>query len=142
MRGAGPWYQYNGPTAQDVRDDIQNSFEAREKLFNCIILSKYIDRIVPVTRNDFGSWRGYASFRMKEKLIKRIELLYDEEIARNKKIARNKINKFIMNSCWVQDMLYRPPTENKPAGRMYAAVETHFNQMVSENIPKQYLTEI
>ena len=74
---------------------------------------------------------------MKEKLIKRIELLYDEEI------SRKKINKFIMNSAWVQDMLYRPPTENKPAGRMYAAVETHFNQMVSnENISKQSLTEI
>ena len=133
---SGPWYECSGPNAEDVRDDILNSFEAREKLFNCIILSKYIDRIVPITRNDFGSWRGYASFRMKEKLIKRIELLYDEEI------ARKKINKFIMNSAWVQDMLYRPPTESKPAGRMYAAVKTHFNQMVSENIPKQSLSEI
>jgi hypothetical protein len=133
---SGPWYECSGPNAEDVRDDILNSFEAREKLFNCIILSKYIDRIVPITRNDFGSWRGYTSFRMKEKLIKRIELLYDEEI------SRKKINKFIMNSAWVQDMLYRPPTESKPAGRMYAAVETHFNQMVSENIPKQCLTEI
>ena len=134
---SGPWYECNGPNAEDVRDDILNSFEAREKLFNCIILSKYIDRIVPITRNDFGSWRGYTSFRMKEKLIKRIELLYDEEI------SRKKINKFIMNSAWVQDMLYRPPTESKPAGRMYAAVETHFNQMVSnENISKQSLTEI
>ena len=99
-------------------------------------MSKYIDRIVPITRNDFGSWRGYASFRMKEKLIKRIELLYDEEI------ARNKINKFIMNSTWVQDMLYRPPTDTKPAGRMYGSVQSHFNQMVSENTPKQSLTEI
>lgn len=134
---SGPRYECSGPNAEDVRHDIQNSFEAREKLFNCRILSKYIDRIVPITRNDFGSWRGYASFRTKEKLIKRIELLYDEEI------ARNKINKFIMNSPWVQDMLYRPPTESTPAGRMYAAVKTHFNQMVSsENIPKQSLTEI
>jgi hypothetical protein len=133
---SGPWYQCSGPNAEDVRHDIQNSFEAREKLFNCIILSKYIDRIVPITRNDFGSWRGYASFRMKEKLIKRIELLYDEEI------ARNKINKFIMNSPWVQDMLYRPPTDTKPAGRMYGSVQSHFNQMVSENTPKQSLTEI
>ena len=136
MRGAGPWYECGGPNAEDVRDDIQNSFEAREKLFNFRILSKYIDRIVPITRNDFGSWRGYASFRMKEKLIKRIELLYDEEI------ARNKINKFIMNSPWVQDMLYRPPTDTKPAGRMYAAVETHYNQIVSENTPKQSLFEV
>jgi hypothetical protein len=133
---SGPWYECSGPNAEDVRHDIQNSFEAREKLFNCRILSKYIDRIVPITRNDFGSWRGYASFRMKEKLIKRIELLYDEEI------ARNKINKFIMNSPWVQDMLYRPPTDTKPAGRMYAAVETHYNQIVSENTPKQSLFEV
>lgn len=134
---SGPWYECSGPNAEDVRDDILNSFEARKKLFNFRILSKYIDRIVPITRNDFGSWRGYTSFRMKEKLIKRIELLYDEEI------SRKKINKFIMNSAWVQDMLYRPPTESKPAGRMYAAVETHFNQMVSnENISKQYPPEI
>ena len=133
----GPWYECSGPNAEDVRHDIQTSFEARKKLFNCIILQKYIDRIVPITRNDFGSWRGYASFRMKEKLIKRIELLYDEEI------SRKKINKFIMNSAWVQDMLYRPPTETKPAGRMYTTVETHFNQMISnENIPKQSLSEI
>lgn len=130
------WYECSGPDAEDVRHDIQNSFEAREKLFNCRILSKYIDRIVPITRNDFGSWRGYASFRTKEKLIKRIELLYDEEI------ARNKINKFIMNSPWVQDMLYRPSTETKPAGRMYTTVETHFNQIVSENTPKQSLFEV
>ena len=133
---SGPWYECSGPNAEDVRHDIQNSFEAREKLFNCRILSKYIDRIVPITRNDFGSWRGYASFRMKEKLIKRIELLYDEEI------ARKKINKFIMNSPCVQDMLYRPPTDTKPAGRMYAAVETHYNQIVSENTPKQSLFEV
>ena len=134
---SGPWYECSGPNAEDVRHDIQNSFEAREKLFNCRILSKYIDRIVPITRNDFGSWRGYASFRTKEKLIKRIELLYDEEI------ARNKINKFIMNSPWVQDMLYRPPTDTKPEGRMYNTVETHFNQMAnSENTPKQSLFEV
>ena len=133
---SGPWYECSGPNAEDVRHDIQNSFEAREKLFNCRILSKYIDRFVPITRNDFGSWRGYASFRMKEKLIKRIELLYDEEI------ARNKINKFIMNSPWVQDMLYRPPTETKHAGRMYTTVETHYNQIVSENTPKQSLFEV
>jgi hypothetical protein len=40
-------------------------------------------------------------------------------------------------------MLYRPLTETTPAGRMYTAVETHFNQLVSnENIPKQSLFEI
>ena len=134
MRGAGPWYECGGPNAEDVRDDILNSFEVRKKLFNCIILSKYIDRIVPITRNDFGSWRAYTSFRMKEKLIKRIELLYDEEI------SRKKINKFIMNSAWVQDMLYRPPTESKPAGRMYATVETHFNQSLSVSSPRARLS--
>ena len=47
-----------------------------------------------------------------------------------------------MNSPWVQDMLYRPPTDTKPAGRMYGSVQSHFNQMVSENTPKQSLTEI
>ena len=47
-----------------------------------------------------------------------------------------------MNSPWVQDMLYRPPTETKPAGRMYTTVETHYNQIVSENTPKQSLFEV
>ena len=62
---------------------------------------------------------------------------------KGEKIARNKINHFIINSSWVQDMLYRPATKTKPAGRMYNAVETHFNRMVSsENTPKQSLFEI
>ena len=28
---SGPWYECSGPNAEDVRDDIQNSFEARKK---------------------------------------------------------------------------------------------------------------
>ena len=57
-------------------------------------------------------------------------------------IARNKINKFIINSPWIQGILYRPPTETQKAGRMYKTVESHFNRLSNENTSKQSLFEI
>ena len=65
--------------------------------------------------NGWGSYRGYYTFThhdlMKE-INKKLQLITED-------IARNKINQFIMNSHLVQDILYRPPTDTKPAGRMY-----------------------
>ena len=56
--------------------------------------------------------------------------------------ARNKINKFVMNSPWIQDMLYRPPTEDKPVGRMYHIVQERFTSLYNESKPKQSHPEI
>ena len=115
------WYEEQGPSAEDVRDEIQTFFE--DKKYDMVEIQKCTDRIVPMTRNDFGSYRGYQSSRMKEKLIKIITHLY----------ARNKIAAFI--EPWVQDILYRPPTENQAAGLRYKGVEEHFNSISNVNRP-------
>lgn len=107
------FYEELGPSAEDVRYEIQDFFE--KKKYDMVEIQKYIDRIVPMTRNDFGSYRGYQSFGMKKKLIQIIKELY----------ARAKIAAFI--EPWVQDMLHRPPTETQSTGLRYKSTEEHFN---------------
>ena len=113
----GPWYEQSGPSAEEVRDDIRESFWKKEKNFNCIVIDNCIDRIIPKMRNDFGSWRGYRCFQIKENLINQIELLYDD--------AMHKTAKFL-DKYWIQDRLYRPPTETQSAGLRYHAVKNSF----------------
>jgi hypothetical protein len=73
-----PSYQACGPDAYEVRDNIERHF--LNTPYNSFVLLKCIDRIVPITRNDFGSWRGYVSFRIEEKLINQIKNLYNKKI--------------------------------------------------------------
>ena len=124
----GPWYEQSGPSAEEVRDDIRESFWKKEKNFNCIVIDNCIDRIIPKTRNGFGSWRGYRCFKIKENLMDQIKLLYDD--------VMHKIAKFL-DKYWIQDRLYRPPTETQSAGLRYYTVKTHFTQTCNECKPTQ-----
>jgi hypothetical protein len=80
----GPWYESQGPCASQVRQDvfkyITNNFYNEEELTpqRNIIIRKVILQIIPDTRNDFGSYRGYATFNVPKnlsfKVIKEIEI--------------------------------------------------------------------
>jgi len=70
----GPWYEYQGPTAEYVRKDVLSYLniikvgnvefeEEKQKIIKDSIL-----KIIPDSRNDFGSFRGYASFNVKREL--------------------------------------------------------------------------
>jgi len=142
---SGAWYEEQGPTTDEVR----------EKLTAVYLMPKYTYRLVKLTtikniinnvisaeekqHGGWGSYRGYYTFTHNN-LIKAINKQVQRVMEKN---ARNKINHFIMNSYWVQDLLYRPPTKNRAAGRMYTSVQSHFKELVNdENTPKLRLSEI
>ena len=74
----GPWYESQGPNAEQVRKDvlsyintIQVGKDTYQKEKNDII-RKAIMKIIPDTRNDFGSYRGYATFHLKTELANEV----------------------------------------------------------------------
>ena len=79
---AGPWYEYEGPTVKYVRDDVKKyitntlnyKINTPQKKS---ILDDAILKILPDDRNDFGSWRGYATFGVKTNIAVRVLLEYD-----------------------------------------------------------------
>ena len=84
-------------------------------LVSLTAIKKVINNVISVEEkkyNGWGSYRGYYT-STHHNLIKEINGKLQPII---EEFARNKINKFIMNSPWVQGMLYRPPTNTKPAG--------------------------
>ena len=77
---SGPWFHVEGPDADYVRTEVENIIRTKEKNLNMDILNKYIDKIIPYERYDFGSWRGYNNDRLGTRLSKQIKALYDKEI--------------------------------------------------------------
>ena len=81
---SGPWYESQGPCASQVRQDVYkyiiNNFYNEDELTpqRNKIIRKVILQIIPDTRNDFGSYRGYATFNVPKDLsfesIKEIEI--------------------------------------------------------------------
>ena len=71
---SGPWYETGGPNAEYVRKDVlyylniikvgKVEFEEEKQK----IIKDSILKIIPDSRNDFGSFRGYASFNVKREL--------------------------------------------------------------------------
>lgn len=91
---SGPWYECAGPTAQEVRKDVYKYISSivigrvqyqKEK---DKIIQESLHNIIPDTRNDFGSWRGYATFgvmkELAELVIKDVRLKYSMFILRKK----------------------------------------------------------
>lgn len=80
----GPWYQSQGPCASQVRQDVYkyiiNNFYNEDELTpqRNKIIRKVIFQIIPDTRDNFGSYRGYATFNVPKNLsfevIKEIEI--------------------------------------------------------------------
>ena len=70
----GPWYECAGPTASEVRKDVLKELniikvnpEVSDKEKDDII-QRVLLEVIPDSRKDFGSWRGYATFGLKKKL--------------------------------------------------------------------------
>lgn len=104
---SGPWYESQGPCASQVRQDvfkyITKNFYNEEELtpIRNKIIHKVIFQIIPDTRNDFGSYRGYATFNVPKNLsfevIKEIEI-QDKAIS----ILNDKLTPYL------QHHLYKP----------------------------------
>ena len=82
----GPWYQCRGPDVIYVRKNVSEildkftDLEKYQKLGNEFLQLKknVIKEVIPDDRNDFGSYRGYATFGMGRTLAEEIhqKLLY------------------------------------------------------------------
>lgn len=90
----GPWYECQGPTAEQVREDVLKYISIKKKGKDLYekekdkIINDTLMEIIPDSRQDFGSWRGYATFGMKvelaNKVIKEIRLKYAKLILQKK----------------------------------------------------------
>ena len=65
---SGPWYECQGPSAAEVRKDVygyitsSNIGRVKYQKEKDKIIQESLHKIIPDSRNDFGSWRGYATF--------------------------------------------------------------------------------
>ena len=75
----GPWYECSGPTARQVREDVlkhiniiktgSDEYENEKDK----IIHEALFEIIPDSRNDFGSWRGYSTFGVKNELANEVK---------------------------------------------------------------------
>ena len=90
----GPWYENQGPNAEQVREDVlkyinvvNKGNDLYEKEKDKIIKDTLI-KVIPDSRNDFGSYRGYATFGVKveiaNEVIKEVRLEYAKLILQKK----------------------------------------------------------
>ena len=108
----GPWYECSGPDVKHVRQNVSEildkftDLQKYQKLGNEYLLLKknIIEEIIPDDRNDFGSFRGYASFGMERRLAEEIhqKLLYQCKVIEANKVLKNKLVPVII------DRYYRP----------------------------------
>ena len=101
---SGPWYECQGPSANQVREDVLNHINIVNKNKDNYEKDKIIEdamlKIIPDSRNDFGSWRGYATFGVKAEIAKEVI----KEIQRNYALLTIK-KKF---TPYVLHYLYKP----------------------------------
>ena len=70
----GPWYEQAGPTAAEVRVDVLKELnivkvdEKESDKDKDEIIQRVLMEVIPDSKKDFGSWRGYVSFGLKKKL--------------------------------------------------------------------------
>tara|TARA_A100001015_G_scaffold321219_1_gene450840 strand:- start:1000 stop:1371 length:372 start_codon:yes stop_codon:yes gene_type:complete len=102
----GPWYECQGPNAKYVREDVLSyitpkisEIEHYENEFKNI-KENAILKIIPDDRNDFGSFRGYATFGMKQKIAKKV--LEEIKVQISYLILKNKFIPYIKH------YLYKP----------------------------------
>ena len=65
-----PFYEVTGPDAKYIRQDVFAKFKTdkiTDEELEAILLKN-----IPDSKNDFGSWRGYATFGLDEALFNNI----------------------------------------------------------------------
>lgn len=66
----GPWYEVSGPDATKVRNDVRALLTGR---FDKEQLEEHLTRVIPDEGKDFGSWRGYVTFRVAQSIADEVE---------------------------------------------------------------------
>ena len=126
----GPWYESCGPDIEEVRRDIMHASNIMKWLEkfpteNISTVSEVGDcEIIKAGGKTlcYGSFRGYATFVRKD-ILNEIVLTF-----KKRENAIKKLNTSIIVSNWINDMLYRPPTENNSTGLRYAIIKKTFEE--------------
>ena len=121
-----PFYESIGPDYIEVRKDVKKRFYNPNGL--CIVsvqpkyislVDKIIEEIIPENRNDFGSYRGYATFTRRTLIEGLLEKLETRKLEIAYRILCNsRIMIVLMNS-----VIYKPGTKR------VKQVENNFNEL-------------
>ena len=83
----GPWYEVTGPDAKYVREDIYFKFKSNLNEITNEELQNILLKNIPDTKRDFGSWRGYGTFGLEERIFNNIKKDI-KKIKKEKKIKK------------------------------------------------------
>ncbi len=139
---SGPWYEESGPTSLEIRNKMLQTFLAPQiptKLVKIPEIIAIIEEVIKENLKEHGGWgsyRGYYTFTHSN-LVKSISKKINEKKEEN---ALKKIKDFIRP--WAEHILYRPPSDDKPTGRMYHVAQENFTSLCNANKPKQCHLEI
>lgn len=92
MAGCGPWYECQGPNAEYVRQNQYNKYSMfiNNKIgFKPYRLMSILLKHIPDTMNNFGSYRGYATFGLNNNIKQKI----NRDILLERRIRCQKIIK-------------------------------------------------
>ena len=110
----GPWYECTGPNADYVRCDqyrIYREYSNSSIGFKPYMIMKILTDNIPDTMTDFGSYRGYATFGLEPRLIKKIKSMI---LVKKKFLAAEIIHN------WYDEIRFRP------GGSGYQKAKTEF----------------
>ena len=101
----GHWYEQTGPDAKYVRDDIYSKFKNNLNKINNKELENILLQNIPDSKTDFGSWRGYATFGIEEKIYNNIKkdiklLIQKRKVKKAYKTLNNKFLPFIIHKMY------------------------------------------
>ena len=139
---SGPWYEESGHTSLEIRNKMLQTFLAPQiptKLVKIREVIAIIEEVIKEKLKEYGGWgsyRGYYTFTHSN-LVKSISKKINEKKEEN---ALKKIKDFIRP--WAEHILYRPPSDDKPTGRMYHVAQENFTSLCNANKPKQCHLEI
>ena len=122
----GPWYECSGPTYTQVRSDVEKIAQREIESLNIDVFKNASEKVIPESRNNFGSWRGYGTFGVANEVYNEVYVVYLTEMEKRKK-AIEAINETFM-PC-VKHHLWTP------GGKMMERVAE--TTLVGKNDPKK-----
>ena len=102
--GVGSWYVSSGPDAKYIKNKLFEKFKILKDITNDELIN-ILEKNIPNSENNFGSWKKYAIFGIDEKIFntikKNIKILIEEKKIKNAyKILNNKFLPFVIHKLY------------------------------------------
>lgn len=118
---SGPWYECQGPDAAYVRKHQLERYKRQlnaDTNFTDNMITEILEKVIPDGTTGFGSYRGYATFGLDDRLKSQI----DAEI----EVKRSELNHRHQMSNTFTEIQFMP------GGSGYVEAKNHFENTVSE----------